>query len=104
MTGKLIAPRLTGEPRSWAVVLPRPSKQARPLRPDEMNASEQMFFYGAPLAHVVCYEEHLRTLRAEKAARDLLRGQRSLGAAAQLAALHAMPPLRESECLGASER
>ena len=34
--------------------------------PRSMSASEQMFFLGAPLAHVVQYEEFLRAGRIER--------------------------------------
>lgn len=33
-----------------------------------MTASEQMFFLGSPLAHVVRYEDELRTERLERIA------------------------------------
>jgi hypothetical protein len=32
-----------------------------------MTASEQMFFYSAPVAHIVRYEEVLRARRFERA-------------------------------------
>jgi hypothetical protein len=38
-----------------------------------MTAAELMFFFGAPLAHVVKYEEHLNALRRDQAARRLAR-------------------------------
>ena len=34
-----------------------------------MTAAEQMFFVGAPLAHVVQYEEHLKAMRRDQAGR-----------------------------------
>jgi hypothetical protein len=37
-----------------------PSEEERRAGQLNMSASEQMFFVGAPLAHVVQYEEHLR--------------------------------------------
>jgi hypothetical protein len=39
---------------------------AFPLDPTLMTSSELMFFFGAPLAHVVQYEERLRTRRLWK--------------------------------------
>jgi hypothetical protein len=68
------------QPRSysWTVALSRPAKPGVPLRCAELNASEQMFFFGAPLAHVVCYEEHLRQQRVERLARDSLRARRPI--------------------------
>jgi hypothetical protein len=63
---------------SWTVALSRPGQRGMPLRFEVMNASEQMFFFGAPLAHVVCYEEHLRQQRVERLARDSLRARRPL--------------------------
>ncbi len=53
--------------------------------PPDMNASEQMYFLGAPLAHVVAYEDTLRTARCEKTIRDGSRGRRPAGFPAQLA-------------------
>jgi hypothetical protein len=35
-----------------------------PIYPDApMTASEQMFYFGAPLAHVICYQEHRKLER-----------------------------------------
>jgi len=34
------------------------------------GAAEQMFFFNAPLAHVVAYEERQRSLRLEQACRQ----------------------------------
>lgn len=42
-------------------------------RIETMPASEQMFFFGAPFAHVVQYEEQLRANRHEKNLRRLAR-------------------------------
>ena len=44
-----------------------------------MTASEQMFFLGSPLAHVVQYEEQLRGARLGRPGRDepILRRERS---------------------------
>ena len=54
---------------SWSVVLPHPRDRGRRSSAPALNASEQMFFFGAPLAHVVQYEEHLRAGRQERAFR-----------------------------------
>lgn len=56
-----------------------------------MNAAEQMFFFGAPLAHIVGYEEHLREARREQAARRLARSRGPLAFTSQLAVLGAVP-------------
>ena len=97
MTVSVTARRPEAIPRQWTIVLPRPPKFGRPLGPEDMNASEIMFFYGAPVAHIVRYEEHLKAQRAEKAARNFMRQPRSLTGAAQLAQLLATPPRREPE-------
>jgi hypothetical protein len=73
---QLRRPAPQARPYSWTVALSRPARPGVPLRSDELNASEQMFFFGAPLAHVVCYEEHLRQQRAERLARDSMRARR----------------------------
>ena len=59
--------------RCWSVALPRPHGANRLLSPETMSAGEQMFFLGAPVAHVVQYEQHLRDLRHEQATRRLVR-------------------------------
>jgi len=51
-----------------------------------MNASELMYFFGAPLAHVVDYENELRASRCERTIREMTRGRRALGFPAQLTA------------------
>ena len=51
----------------------------RALAVPAMNASELMYFFGAPLAHVVDYENHLRASRCEKTFREMTRGRRALG-------------------------
>ena len=56
-----------------------------------MNASELMYFFGAPLAHVVDYENHLRASRCEKTFREMTRGRRPIGFLAPLAS-PACPP------------
>lgn len=45
---------------SWSIALDR-----RGPLPDasELTAAEQVFFLGAPLAHVLAYEEHLKARR-----------------------------------------
>ena len=60
----------------WTVELPRRPRLGRKLDAAEMNASEQMFFLGAPLAHVVAYEASLRQSRAERSHRIFMRGRR----------------------------
>jgi len=62
---------------AWTLVLPRRAGPGKTLRPEQLNASEQMFFFGAPLAHVVRYEEHLKAMRHEKAARVAARSRRA---------------------------
>lgn len=47
-----------------------------------MTAAELMFFFGAPLAHVVQYEEQLKELRRDQAARRMTRVRRPFGAVA----------------------
>lgn len=51
----------------------RLSLRSGPALPQTMPASEQMFFFGAPFAHVVQYEEELRAGRHEKNLRQLTR-------------------------------
>ena len=81
---------------SWSVVLPRPRARNVPLRPETLNASEQMFFFGAPLAHVVRYEEHLKATRQERTFKHLARSRRVFNFAVQLDVLHQLPsPLPE---------
>lgn len=43
--------------------------------PASAPACELMFFCGAPFAHVVQYEDHLRTKRKDQESRTLLRSQ-----------------------------
>ena len=59
-------PQPKARERCWTVVLPRPQGADRFLRAETMNATELMFFFGAPLAHVIQYEEHLRESRRER--------------------------------------
>jgi hypothetical protein len=47
-------------PYAWWLELRVPSEEERRAGQLNMTASEQMFFVGAPLAHVVQYEDHLR--------------------------------------------
>jgi hypothetical protein len=56
---------------SWTLELRRPTLGDTQLAYDSAVASEQMFFWGAPLAHVVRYEEHLREMRSRMAMRRL---------------------------------
>jgi hypothetical protein len=58
----------TGEVRPLAVALDLGSNSA--------PACELMFFCGAPFAHVVQYEDHVRTKRKGHESRALLRSQR----------------------------
>jgi hypothetical protein len=78
------------EPQSPPPTLPlsRPLGSSPACQP--MNASEQMYFFGAPLAHVVDYENHLRASRCEKTIREISRGRRALGFPLPLA-LPALP-------------
>lgn len=50
---------------SWTLRLQRPRDSAPDICIEAASASEQMFFWGAPLAHVVSYEEHLKSRRVE---------------------------------------
>jgi hypothetical protein len=70
---------------SWTLVLSRKTASGRPVKPEEMNASELMFFFGAPLSHVVRYEDHLRAARAEKLARGAMRSRRSFDFVSEMA-------------------
>jgi hypothetical protein len=88
---ELRRPQPKTEERCWSVVLPRPRGAERFLRAETMNAAEQMFFFGAPLAHVVQYEEHLRSSRQEQAARRMMRGRGPLNFGRELAALAPKP-------------
>lgn len=62
----------------WSLELPRPTNGCGKFSLQTMTASEQMFFAGAPLAHVVCFEEHGREQRDGVAMRRFLRGRRGL--------------------------
>jgi len=79
---ELGGPSRAARSHSWSIVLPKPAQRAPTLCPEAMNASELMFFFGAPLAHVVDYEEHERAVRQEKASRVLARSRRTLDLAA----------------------
>jgi hypothetical protein len=48
----------------WHIWLRQPGHRDGEFAPEMMTAPEQMFFLGAPLAHVLAYEEHLKSLRA----------------------------------------
>ena len=88
---ELRRPQPKAEGRCWTVVLPRPRGAERFLRAETMNAAEQMFFFGAPLAHVVLYEEHLRSTRQEIAARRMMRARGPHNLSRELAALAPAP-------------
>jgi hypothetical protein len=61
---------------SWSLAIHSHDRPGQPLDPETMNASELMFFFGAPLAHVVQYEDHLKASRNVRAARPLSRCRR----------------------------
>lgn len=46
------------------------------VAPEAMSASEQMYYFDAPLAHVVDYEDRLRMSRCEKTIRVVNRSRR----------------------------
>lgn len=47
--------------------------------PTELSsAAEQLFYQGAPLAHVVAYEEYLRESRRQKVSASIRRFRRPL--------------------------
>lgn len=60
----------------WSFEVARPASGRGVLSPQTMTASEQMFFLGAPLAHVVRFEEHAREHHESASRRRLQRGQR----------------------------
>ena len=78
--------------RCWTVVLPRPRGAERFLRPETMTAGEQMFFLSAPLAHVVEYEEHLKSARRDLAGRRHARARGTLDLAMDLGVIGPTPP------------
>jgi hypothetical protein len=47
----------------WGIWLRKPEGEAPVLVPEQMTASEQMFFLGSPLAQVVEYQKFLRSQR-----------------------------------------
>ena len=96
----LSRPPLERADRCWTIVLPRPCGTDRSLRPEAMNAPEQMFFFGAPLAHIVEYEEHLREVRREQAARRLARSRGPHDFTRQLPVPGAAPAEECSDRLG----
>ncbi len=51
-----------GEGFAWTIALRRPMGRA-PLSREALSPAEEMFFYLAPLAHVVRYEEEMRQRR-----------------------------------------
>jgi hypothetical protein len=96
-------PQLREPPRevqrhSWTLVLSRKTASGRPVKPEEMNASEMMFFFGAPLSHVVRYEDHLRAARAERLARGAMRSRRSFDLVSEMTGPH---PVAQSGNLAA---
>lgn len=48
---------------SWRLWLRPRACDGRGLATERMTAAEQMFFLGAPLAHILDYEKGLRTRR-----------------------------------------
>ena len=86
--------------RCWTVVLPRPRGAERFLRPETMTAAEQMFFVGAPLAHVVQYEEHLKATRRDQAGRRHVRARGTHNLAMDLGVLGSPPAGGSSSRLG----
>ena len=50
---------------SWEIWLRVPCRDDPLLAPEGMTVAEQMFFLGAPLAHVVEFKKHLRTRRTQ---------------------------------------
>jgi len=50
---------------AWRLPLRDPRLADPHLTPQGMTAAEQMFFLGAPLAHVVEYEKRLRVQRVK---------------------------------------
>ena len=78
-------------PRSWTLTLPcRPGANGS-FPPEDMNASELMFFFGAPLAHVVRYESHLREMRHTKTVRHLARTRKARDFTSGMATLAPAP-------------
>ena len=75
--------RLDPVAEQQSLALSRPHSLPPAFQP--MNASELMYFFGAPLAHVVDYENHLRASRCEKTIREMTRGRRTPGFPAPLA-------------------
>ncbi|MXP40593.1 hypothetical protein GRI75_02885 [Altererythrobacter soli] len=53
----------------------RPTSRTDNPAPKSAPACELMFFCGAPFAHVVRYEDHIRTKRKDHESRVLLRNQ-----------------------------
>jgi hypothetical protein len=53
-------PQITGSQYHWATEL---SRSSLPATQALMTAAEQMFYLGAPLAHVVQWEEEKRARR-----------------------------------------
>ncbi len=91
---RLRGQRPDARPYSWTVVLPRPNPDGAPLRPETLNASEQMFFFGAPLAHVVQYEDTVRVARQDRTIKQITRARRAFNFGTGLDALRELPALR----------
>ena len=71
----VLARHTEAKPYHWSIELryPSPDGRAAQAQAETMSAAEQMFFLGAPLAHVVQYEEGLRADRQERDLRRLAR-------------------------------
>ena len=67
-----------------------------------MSASELMYFFGAPLAHIVEYQDRLRSTRCEKSFRAAARSRRACDFAAQLAVAASTPAARGPGCADAA--
>ena len=73
---QLCRPEQNADSSSLNLALPAREADGR-LAPQAMNASELMYYYGAPLAHVVEYEDRLRMSRCEKIVRVGTRNRRA---------------------------
>ena len=96
----LSLPQPPSAERCWTIALPRPRGADRFLRPETMTAAEQMFFVGAPLAHVVQYEEHLKAMRRDQAGRRHARARGTLDLARELAVPGIAPAAASSDDFG----
>jgi hypothetical protein len=59
--------------KNWAVPLRRAPRVAGAIDPCTASASELMFFWDAPLAHVVDYEEHVVARRRQLEVKQISR-------------------------------